>query len=200
MVDGKYRFSLGVAQISSLSIKIGREYTEKELANLQIESEFGKLYGRALEYCLMRPHSSKEVRDYLYRKTLNRKVKDRRTGEVKDRPGVSRDVTDRVYERLESRGYVDDEKFARFWIENRNIRKGTSRRKLQSELIAKGVPRSTIEKYLNESERSDTDELRKAIIKKKARYTDEKKLIQYLVRQGFNYDDVISVLSQDNES
>jgi regulatory protein len=43
-----------------------------------------------------------------------------------------------VFERLVEKGYVDDEKFARFWVENRNQTKGASRRKLEAELRAKG--------------------------------------------------------------
>ena len=68
-VDGKYRFSLDVFQVGELGIKIGREYTDEELTALEDESWFGKLYARAMEYCLTRPRSVKEMRDYLWRKT-----------------------------------------------------------------------------------------------------------------------------------
>ena len=68
-VDDKYRFSLEISQIASLGVRVGDEYSESELEQLEQESQFGKLYARALEYCLMRPHSAKEVRDYLWRKT-----------------------------------------------------------------------------------------------------------------------------------
>lgn len=189
-VDGKYRFSLDIFQVSDLGLKIGRECSERELQELEAESQFGKLYARTLEYCLMRPHSSREVKDYLYTKTRTKKYKSKRTGELKERPGISIAVTERVYGRLVEKGYVDDEKFARWWIENRNLRKGTSRRKLRAELAAKGVDRQVIEKYLAESDRSDPDELRKIIEKKRSKYADEQKLIQYLARQGFGYDDI----------
>ena len=195
MVDGKYRFSLDISQITELKIKVGNEYDEAELAGLESESQFGKLYARALEYSLMRPHSSQEVRDYLYRKTLSKKIRNRRTGELKDRPGVSKEITTRVHDRLVERGYIDDEKFARFWIENRNLRKGASRRKLQAELASKGVDRTIVEKLLADTPRNDADELQKIIAKKRAKYPDEQKLIQYLARQGFSYDDIRSSLS-----
>ncbi|HEU4830551.1 MAG TPA: hypothetical protein VFS65_00050, partial [Candidatus Saccharimonadales bacterium] len=55
-VDGVYRFSLDVFQVGELGLKIGKEYEESELLALESESQFGKLYARALEYCLMRPH------------------------------------------------------------------------------------------------------------------------------------------------
>lgn len=194
MVDGKYRFSLDVYQISDLGIRVGKEYSDDELTALQTESEFGKLYTRALEYCLMRPHSSREVRDYLYRKTRSTRVRSRRTGELVERQGVSQTVADRVFDRLVEKGYVDDEKFTLFWVENRHMTKGASRRKLQAELQSKGVEREIIDKYLSESDRHDADEIHKIIAKKQSKYPDEQKLLQYLARQGFSYDDIRSAL------
>lgn len=197
MVDGKFRFSLDIFQLSDLGIRVGKEYSDAELLELETESQFGKLYARALEYCLMRPHSSREVRDYLYRKTLAKKYKSKRTGELKERQGVSKAVTERVFDRLVEKGYIDDEKFTRFWVENRNMSKGASRRKLQSELQAKGIERSIIDKYLDESDRNDVDELKKIIHKKRNKYPDEQKFMQYLARQGFSFDDIKDALADE---
>lgn len=196
-VDGAYRFSLDIAQYGELGIKVGREYTEEELVTLEIESEFGKLYTRTLEYCLMRPHSAKEVRDYLYKKTRTTKVRSRRTGELKEREGVSTEVTSRVYARLVERGYINDEAFARYWVENRQLRKGVSHRKLQAELRAKGVASDIVEKQLQETSRRDDDEIRKVVAKKRQRYSDDQKLLQYLVRQGFSYDDSKQAIAEE---
>lgn len=196
MVDGKYRFSLDIFQYADLGIKVGKDYTEDELIELETESQFGKVYMRALEYCLMRPHSAKEVRDYLYRKTRDTMTKTR-TGELKQRPGVPAAITQRVFDRLVEKKYIDDEKFARFWVENRNLRKGSSRRKLQAELGAKGVASGIVEQVLGESERSDGDEIVKIIAKKRSRYPDDQKLMQYLARQGFSYDDIKQALASD---
>jgi len=188
-VDGKYSFSLDITQVAELKIKTGNEYTEAELAELENESRFGKLYTRSLEYALIRPRSQREMRDYLYRKTRDTRT---RMGDI--RKGVSPELTVRVFDRLFDKGYINDEKFAQFWVENRNVRKGSSLRKLQAELQAKGVDRSIIEQTLEGSERSDTEELQKIIAKKASRYDDEQKLIAYLMRQGFRYDDVKEAL------
>lgn len=158
-----------------------------------MESQFGRMYARALEYSMVRPRSIKEMRDYLWRKTLSRKVKTK-TGEVVERPGMSQEVTDRVLERLVDRGYVDDEKFTQFWVEYRHVRKGTSLRRLKLELAQKGVARETVDRIVSESERNDKSELEKIIAKKQARYPDRQKFIQYLMRQGFSYDDVVSAV------
>lgn len=195
-VDGKYRFSLDISQLVDLGVKIGKEYSEDELVELEGESQFGKLYARALEYCLMRPHSSREVRDYLWRKTRSTRYKSR-TGELKERAGVSQQIAERVFRRLVEKGYVDDENFARWWVENRNVRKGASARKLAAELRAKGVDEKIIEAQLTQTSRSDEEELQKIIAKKQSRYSDPQKFMQYLVRQGFSYEDVKNALQRD---
>lgn len=184
-IDGKYRFSLDLSQVTELGIRIGNEYTEAELADLENESQFGKLYMRALEYSLMRPHSQYELSQYLYRKT-----RDTRTKEGAIRKGVSKVLTERVYARIIEKGYVNDESFARYWVENRQLRKGISKRKLQAELASKGVDRSIVDSLLAETERTDEEELQKIIEKKASRYDDEQKLIAYLARQGFGYEDI----------
>lgn len=193
-VDGKYRFSLGIFQLGDLGIKIGQEYSEDELVAIEEESSFGKLYMRALEYCLMRPHSQRELKDYLYRKT-----RDTRTKEGGIRKGVSVALTERVFDRLLEKGYINDEKFAAYWIENRNLRKGSSKRKLSAELSSKGVDRSITERLLGETERDDVTELQKIIDKKRRRYDDTQKFMSYLARQGFSYDDIKAALANNDE-
>lgn len=199
LVDGKFRFSLDISQVTDLGIRVGKEFTEEELDDFEVESQFGKLYGRALEYCIMRPHSAREVRDYLYRKTRSTRVRNKRTGEIKERPGVSVELTSRVFDRLLSKGYIDDVKFTRWWVENRNQRKGTSRRKLQSELAAKGVASGIIEEALTVTDRNDSDELAKIVAKKRTKYPDNQKFMQYLARQGFGYDDIKVALDEGQD-
>ena len=184
---------------TELGIKRGNVYEESEVQAFEVESQFGKLYAKTLEYCLMRPHSAREVRDYLWRKTRPSRVR-RKDGAVYERPGVAPEQADRVFDRLLEKGYIDDERFARFWIENRHLRKGASRRKLVQELRAKGVESSIIEANLEESTRTDTSELRKMIEKKASRYADRQKLMQYLVRQGFSYDDVKTALVEFDQT
>lgn len=199
-VDGKYRLSLDILQVTELGLKIGREIDESELAAIEEESQFGILYARALEYTMMRPHSAKEVRDYLWRKTRATKYKSRKTGEIMEREGVSQTLADRVYQRLVDKGYISDESFARHWVDNRQAVKGISRRKLVDELRAKGIDQLTIDSALAQTERSDSEEIKKVIIKKRNKYPDDQKLIQYLMRQGFIYDDIRSALNEDSIS
>lgn len=183
-VNGKYRFSLDINQVAELGIRTGQDYSEAQLIALEEESLFGKLYTRTLEYCFVRPRSQREMKDYLYRKTRPRRDKN---GELK--AGVSVALTERVFERLIAKGYIDDLKFAQFWVENRNQRKGSSMRRLKSELAAKGVDRTIVDQVVHDSERDDTVEIQKIIAKKYRRYDDPQKLLAYLARLGFSYDD-----------
>lgn len=187
-IDGKYRLSLLISQYADSGFRVGDEISETELTVLESESVFGKVYTRALEYALARPRSIKEMRDYLYRKTRDTRTK---TGVIKK--GVSETITTRVLERLKDRGYVNDEHFTRWWLENRNIRKGTSLRKLQAELRAKGIEAGLIEQLMAAAPRDDKEEIQKIITKKRSRY-DDQKLMQYLARQGFRYDDIREAL------
>lgn len=196
-VDGKYRFSLDIIQITDLGIKIGNKYTDDELLQLEDESQFGKLYARALEYTFMRPHSAKEVKDYLWRKTRATKYK-ARDGQIKEREGVTQTNAERVFARLTEKGYVDDEAFAKYWIENRSTTKGISPRKLIAELRAKGVDQSAISLAMQNAPREEKSEIEKVLVKKRHRYDDEQKLIAYLMRQGFSYDVIKESLRSDD--
>ena len=203
-IDGKFFCSLALSQVVDLKLKIGRVLTDEELVELKRASEFGKLYQRALEYALLRPHSQKELRDYLKKKTLSRtiRVKNKKTGEyqTKLKEGFDASLVEPVLARLIERGYVDDERFARLWIENRSVRKGVSQKKLRLELQAKGVAQDIIENCLSEGIRNEQEELAKVIAKKAKKYPDEQKLIQYLLRQGFNYSDILDALSAASSS
>ncbi len=189
-VDGKYAISLDISQVVDLGLKVGQEVSETDIKMFSIESEFGKTYARALKYCLMRPRSVREIKDYLSRKKTVRA--DNPNGENLDE--IIGQMNSRVLERLIDRGYVNDGKFAQYWIQNRSVKKGISRRRLTLELKNKGVSQEIIDETICGSDRSDSEELKKIVARKRFRYNDDKKFIQYLLRKGFGYDDIKSAL------
>ena len=73
----------------------------------------------------------------------------------------------------------------------------TEIKKLKSELFSKGVSSEIIEQILENSKRNDSEEIQKIIAKKAKKYSDEKKLVAYLARQGFSYDEIKKALSKD---
>lgn len=96
------------------------------------------------------------------------RVKNRKTGEyqTKLKEGFDVSLVEPVLERLIERGYVDDERFARLWVENRSVRKGISQKKLRLELQSKGVSQDIIDTCLSEGVRNEREELEKVIVKK----------------------------------
>ncbi|MBR2710657.1 RecX family transcriptional regulator [Candidatus Saccharibacteria bacterium] len=170
-VDGKYSFSLDMAQVVDLGVKVGKEISEEELTEYKDTSEFGKLYQRALEWVLVRPRSEKELNDYLYKKIYEKKL--------------DKNYINNIIEKLKIKKYVDDLRFAEWYVENRFVKKGISKKRLRVELMKKGISKDIIERVLDN--RNDEEEIVKMITKKRARYDDEK-LTQYLCRQGFSYE------------
>ena len=96
------------------------------------------------------------------------------------------------------RGYVDDRKFAEFMVESRQGRKGVSERKLRLELQRKGVSVEIVEQVLAARPHDERAEIQR-IIQKKGRRYDTPKLINYLMRQGFDYETVRSVVEGSEE-
>ena len=184
-INGKYELSLDIAQVVDAKVKIGRALTEDELFELRRMSEFGKLYQRALEWALARPHSERETYDYLCKKIYEKKL--------------DKEYINRIIEKLKEKKYISDEQFAAWWVENRFARKGASAKKLRMELMKKGVSKDIIDEVMAGSDRSDVEEIRKIIARKRARYTEDK-LTAYLCRQGFPYDLVREMVRESSET
>ena len=208
-VDGKFSFSLDLAQLTDFKLKVGDVLSEEKLAEFISASNFGKLYTRTLEYALSRPHSVKEVRDHLKRKQYTRKLQAKRYAEPraenspyhpkKPAPEITDVDIENVITRLLDRGYLNDENFARYYVENRNLSKGISLKRLRLDLKKKGISEEIIEKTLAENPRDQKTEVRKMVEKKRRRGYDDKKLIEYLLRQGFDYELVRSLVLAETD-
>ena len=180
-IDGKYSFSLDITQLVDAKLKIGTTLTAERLDELKHASTFGKLYQRTLEWVLVRPRSVKETRDYLARKSPEEKS-----------------FSSSIIERLVAKGYLDDRKFAEYYVENRFVKKGISAKRLKMELMKKGVSSQIIAEVLDQNTRSDEQEIQKIIAKKRAKY-DDTKLIQYLARQGFDFELARNLVQESSE-
>jgi len=182
-VDKKYSFSLSKAQLKDEGLESGQELSEPKLRSLKQASEDGKLFDRLLAWLARRPRSIWEVRDYLRRKQ------------------APDDLADKFIAQLEELNYVNDQAFAEAWVRSRRVLKPISQRKLRSELYKKRVDSDIIDIVLEDDETDEHQVLRQLVEKKRkqSRYQDEQKLLAYLARQGFNYDDIRTVLDQLEE-
>ena len=104
-------------------------------------------------------------------------------------------IIDIVLTRLTELGYVDDEKFVRWWINQRNQFRPKGWRALSFELQQKGLDRNLIESIHQELELTDVsqEEINAATLVQKASVKFQKlsskeqkmKLYSYLQRRGF---------------
>ena len=170
-VDGRYEFSLSLDELLQQKLKNGYELDKADIRRLKKISVDGKLRIRAMEWLLNRPHSTREFRNYLYRK--------------KAEP----ELIETFIKDFSSRGYLDDRNFGVWFIELQK-RRAKSDRALRVELFKKGLSRELVDELLS-AEPDDEAERLKLMIEKKAkllRYrNDPQKLAKYLTSQGFNW-------------
>lgn len=178
-VDGKYAFSLSESGLIDSRLASGQELDAAELKRLKKAAGLDKAYYNALRYVAIRARSEWEIAFYLKRKE------------------VDKDTADEVIRRLRNLNLLSDLDFARSWISNRRTLKSTSKRRLRLELMQKHVPGDIIDEALAEDQTDERQALRDLIGKKRHRYPDKQKLMQYLARQGFSYDDIKSTLAEE---
>ncbi len=185
-LDGKYTFSLTLDQLLNERLKKEDELDEQRVKELKKLSDEGKIRARALEWLLSRPHSTREFRDYLYRKK------------------AEKDHIEALVEEFTDRKYLDDTAFAKWFVELRQ-RKNKSKRAITSELYSKGISPATIQSIVSDKDEDshDTEALLKLVNKlsSRPRYSDKIKLTAHLIGKGFSYGDIKQVLKdRDAES
>ena len=182
-VDGDYAFSLSADELVAQKIASNQEITKEQLETLIKTAVEDKAYQAALGLIARRTRSVWEMQQYLARKQY-------------DQPIITK-----ILNKLISRGLLNDKAFAEAWVQNRQLLKPTSRRKLQQELQQKNISKSIISEVLADYEDAEQNAL-KALVEKKRplpRYQDQSKLMAYLVRQGFSYGDIKAALSDSPE-
>lgn len=141
---------------------------------------YERLVNAAIRFISYRPRSQKELSDFLDKKLTRWKVFG---------PGIRAKVIGRMGEL----GYVDDEKFAAWWVDQRTAFKPKGNRYIQMELKAKGVPEAITASVLaSRGSQSLLAAAKQAIAKKLPLWAKlplmerKKKLYQYLGSRGFD--------------
>lgn len=154
---------------------------------------YEKLLSAAYRFVSYRPRSEKEFRDFLNQKLKKRKVYD-----------IA--VIPRVIRRLSELGYVDDEAFARWWVDSRMRFRPKGTRVLTMELLRKGVAKSVIQTAITaihkEASINEKDVVY-ALAKKKIglwtalpRLQRKRKLFEFLLRRGFEGEVISDVVDE----
>lgn len=180
LVDGEYYFTVDKAYFAVMGIYQGKEVDREELALLGERAEKRRAYNCAVGYLSRRDHSASELL-------------------LKLRQKGYRESAEYAVEKLQSEGYVDDERFARMYArELINIKK-YGKRRVEQELYRKGVEREIISLVLEEAEFGE-QELYALIERKYLRYlSDEKgikKTVASLMRMGYSFGEIRSALKR----
>lgn len=116
-------------------------------------------------------------------------------------------LIDKVIARMGELGYVDDGKFAEWWIDQRTAFKPKGNRLIKMELKAKGVPEEVIASALApRGSESLLTAARQAVARKLPLWAKlpilarKKKLYDYLGRRGFDGETIAKVIDDRGET
>lgn len=157
--------------------------------NTSEERNFEKYYNYSLRFLSYRPRSEKEIRDRL-------KIKN---GERID------SIIDSVIHKLKEQNFLNDEEFAKWWIEQRTTFRPKGLRVIKMELKQKGISNEVIDFVISNSKfpiSNESERARKLIEKKMEQLKDlprqevYRKVGSFLARRGFDIDTINSVIDE----
>lgn len=140
---------------------------------------YERLVNAALRFVSFRPRSEKELTDFLTKK-------------MKKWDLVGKPLLQKVIERMRDLGYVDDRKFAAWWIEQRENFRPKGKRAIQFELQQKGIKQAF---------EFDEGKIVAKLIKKKIdawarlpKIEQKNKVYTFLTQRGFSSETIVRVI------
>ena len=194
-LDGEYIATVNADYWFTCGIKSGSEVTPQQLEELLAESARRKMMNKALDLLSMRDYSRRELSDKLVTKAWEKKEqKDMDLGSLKQQAS---DICDR----LEELGLLNEERFARSYVDELLRRKHLSKSGLKTALIQKGVQRDIIETVLEEVDIDPVEQVRELLATKfKNRdFSDEKqktRTVNALLRLGYRYNEIHAAMGE----
>lgn len=194
-LDGEYIATVNADYWFTCGIKSGSEVTPQQLEELLAESARRKMMNKALDLLSMRDYSRRELSDKLVTKAWEKKEqKDMDLGSLKQQAS---DICDR----LEELGLLNEERFARSYVDELLRRKHLSKSGLKTALIQKGVQRDIIETVLEEVDIDPVEQVRELLATKfKNRdFSDERqktRTVNALLRLGYRYNEIHAAMGE----
>lgn len=186
-LDGKFGFGIDLENLLKLKIKEGQYINESEIEKIVGISESQKIWDRLLRFVSTRPKSEKEVRDWFLRKK------------------VTGSLADKYLRRLKRLDFIDDLKFALWWIEQRLSFRPKPKKIIEQELKVKGVKKEIIDKAFSSFQIDEYGQAKAVFEKNKLRWKNlppdkfRIKASGFLLRRGYSWEVVKKVLSLEEE-
>lgn len=180
-IDGQFAFVLYKGELSRYHIAENKEITEEIYETIRKEVILKRVKLKAMHLLNDMDRTESQLRTKL------------KTG------GYTEDMVDAALSYVKSYGYVNDEAYARRFIESRKDRK--SRTEIYGALCQKGISKELIECAMEEYYGSGDarEAIEKILVKKKydpatATNAEKQRILGYLTRKGFRYDDIRQVI------
>ena len=177
-LDNEFCCFLTGETIVKNGFKIGQFVDQNQIEIAQFENEKITAFDRAIRY-LSAIKSEKQVKDYLFTK------------------GYRKKIVDFVINKLKEYNYINDEVFAKMYIQNYQVKKG--KRLLQFELETKGISKEIISNLLEDFD--DNLDCMRSLAEKflKGKTRDKKtaiKLSNHLFSKGYTYDKINKIIKE----
>lgn len=178
-LDGTFAFALDAAVVVREGLAVGQELSTGDVERLRQAATEQDLLAAAQHFLAPRPRSRAEVRRRLLRPRPHHATPDAA-------------LVERVLDRLQDAGLLDDRDFATFWVDNRERFSPRGARALSAELRQRGVDRETVE-ATTEPERDAERALAAGRTRLRALagldfVTFRDRLGPFLLRRGFSFE------------
>jgi regulatory protein len=187
-LDGRVVGLVSLDSLDRLGLRTGVALAESDANALEREVACVAAYDRALAMLAVRARAGRELRLALRRK------------------GEAEFAIDYAIERLTAAGFLDDAAYARQFARAKILGARLSRRRVESELIRRGVPRDMAVDAISEvvdEERVDADSLIEDAARRKVRSLGSvapevarRRLYAFLARRGFAPDEIRRVVDR----
>lgn len=195
-LDGKFAFAADEDTLVNLHLFKGKQLSSEDLENILSETKIGRWMENMYRLFSIRQRSEKEIRDYFESKQSESKIK--------GKEAISKVLIDKVIDRLKQKGLIDDEEFAKAWVDARRRSRKKGKFALKQELFQKGIAKEIIEEAISDQSSDVREEqvAEAAINKKLKSWTllpylgKKKKAYDFLMRRGFEYEIVKVVVEK----
>ncbi len=178
-VDEEFQTGLHLDVCIKYGLKAGKELTQEELEKITFESDKILALSKVTNYINTALKTEKQIRDYIYKK------------------GYSKEVCSYVIAKLKEYNYIDDQNYARAYIELNSKKMGAL--KLKANLLSKGIDKEIIENLLNDLETDDEilyNMATKYMKNKENTLENQVKLTRFLAGRGFSFDEINKVVDK----
>ncbi|MEP0549169.1 MAG: RecX family transcriptional regulator [Rhodothermales bacterium] len=182
-IDGTFAFGLAIDL--AMVLRKGQALTVEEQQALLDQEERLKAKAAALDYIAYQARTEQEVRQKLTRK------------------GFAEPIAEEAVARMRELGYLDDVAYARAYARGRLSGRGHGPQRIRADLMRRGIARPTIDAVLDDL--VETDDLRETALhhgrkrwirlqREDDPYKRRKKLSDFLMRRGYDFDLIRSVV------